>query len=162
MTIQAGDRIAPATLMQLGTDGPETVALADRLAGRKVVLFALPGAFTRTCSSAHLPGFMRNRDSFVAKGVDEIICVSVNDPFVMAAWGAASGAAAAGITMLADADGSFTAAMGMEFSAAATGLFGRSQRYAMLITDGLVELLHRETKRGVCDISSAETMLAAV
>ncbi|WP_114287667.1 peroxiredoxin [Candidatus Halocynthiibacter alkanivorans] len=162
MTIQTGDRIAPATLMQLGANGPETVALADKLAGRKVVLFALPGAFTRTCSAAHLPGFMRNRDAFLAKGVDEVICVSVNDPFVMAAWGEASGASNAGITMLADADGSFTAAMGMEFSAAATGLFGRSQRYAMLISDGVVKVLHAEAKRGVCDISSAETMLAAV
>ena len=162
MTIQTGDRIAPATLMQLGSEGPETVALADKLAGRKVVLFALPGAFTRTCSAAHLPSFMRSRDGFVAKGVDEIICVSVNDPFVMAAWGESTGATKAGLTLLADADCSFTAAIGMEFSAAAAGLFQRSRRYAMLLNDGVVELLHEEQQGGVCDISSGETLLAAM
>ena len=117
MTISAGDTLPGATLLELGAEGPQTVDLAAKLKGRKVVIFGLPGAYTRTCSSAHLPSFMRTKGQLEAKGVDEIICVSVNDPFVMGAWGQATGATAAGITMLADAEGAFANAIGLSFSA---------------------------------------------
>ena len=102
MTISTGDMLPDATLVQIGDEGPAPVALSEKTKGRKVVIFAVPGAFTPTCHSAHVPSFMRTKDQFADKGVDEIICVSVNDPFVMKAWGEATGAAEAGITMLGD------------------------------------------------------------
>ena len=101
MTIAVGDRLPEATLVRIGEKGPEAVSMADKVKGRKVAIFAVPGAFTPTCHSAHVPSFIRTKDQFAAKGVDEIICVSVNDPFVMKAWGEATGATAAGLTMLA-------------------------------------------------------------
>ncbi len=159
MSISKGDRIPASTLLQMGADGPEAVALEDRLKGRKVVLFAVPGAFTPTCDSAHVPSFIRTKDQILAKGVDEIICVSVNDPFVMAAWGESTGANAAGIAMLADAESSFTKAIGMDFSAPPAGLIDRSKRYAMLIEDGVVTVLNAEENPGVCELSAGETML---
>ena len=111
--IAVGDRLPDADLLRIGADGPETVRLGELLAGRRVVLFALPGAFTPTCDSAHLPSFIRTKPGFDAKGVDEIVCVSVNDAHVMRYWGEQSGAAKAGITLLADADSAFTRAVGM-------------------------------------------------
>lgn len=162
MTISTGDKLPDATLLRMGPNGPEQVALADKVSGRKVVIFALPGAYTPTCHSAHVPSFVRTRDQLAAKGVDEIICVSVNDPFVMHAWGEDTGANAAGITMLADADGSFTKAVGMAFDAAPAGLLGRSIRYAMLVEDGVVSILQVEESRGVCEATAGEGMLAAM
>jgi len=162
MTISVGDKLPGATLLRIGDNGPEAVALQDRLAGRKVVVFALPGAFTPTCTSSHVPSFMRTRDALLAKGVDEVICIAVNDPFVMKAWGEATGATAAGITMLADAEGAFTRAIGMSFDRTPAGLLGRSQRYAMLVEDGEVKLLNVEDNPGVCDTSAGEVMLAAL
>ena len=162
MTVTTGDRLPAATLLRMGEDGPEPVALADRLKGRKVVIFAVPGAFTPTCDSAHLPSFVRTSDAFAARGVDEIICIAVNDPFVMQAWGESRGAGAAGIAMLSDADGAFTRAIGMAFDAAPAGLFGRSARYAMLVEDGVVKILHVETAPGVCEASAGEALLAAM
>lgn len=158
---EVGTHLPDATLLQFGENGPEPVSLAARLAGRKVVLFGLPGAFTPTCSSAHVPSFIRVMDGLRAKGVDEVICLSVNDVHVMRAWGEATGATAAGITMLADADGSFTKAIGMSFSVPATGLYGRSRRYALAAEHGVVTHWHPETTRG-CDISGGEAMLAAL
>jgi peroxiredoxin len=158
MTIAVGDTVPEATLLRMGTDGPEVVDLADRLAGRKVVLFALPGAFTPTCDSAHLPSFIRTKATFDSKGVDEIICVSVNDIHVMKLWGEMSGATAAGITMLADGDSAFTKAVGMAFSAPAAGFHNRSRRYAMVIDDGLVTHLQLD-KPGVCALSTGEAIL---
>ena len=110
MTISKGDRLPASTLVHMGDEGPAPVALADKLKGRKVVLFAVPGAFTPTCHSAHVPSFMRTKDQFDAKGVDEIICISVNDPFVMKAGGEATGASAAGIATLSDAESASTKA----------------------------------------------------
>lgn len=162
MTISTGDRLPKATLMQFGAKGPEPVALADKIKGRKVVIFAVPGAFTPTCHSAHVPSFVRTKDKLAAKGVDEIICVSVNDPFVMKAWGEATGASAAGITMLADADAGFTKAIGMAFDAAPAGLFARSIRYAMLVDDGTVSILQTEAGPGVCEATAGEGLLAAM
>ena len=158
MTISKGERLPTSTLVQLGDAGPAPVALADKTAGRKVVIFAVPGAFTPTCHSAHVPSFMRTKDQFTEKGVDEIICVSVNDPFVMKAWGEATGATAAGITMLSDAESAFTKAIGMDFDAPSTGFIARSKRYAMLIEDGVVTQLN-EDRPGECEISAGEGLL---
>lgn len=159
MTISVGDRLPQGTLAKLGADGPEAVDLATLTAGRKVVIFAVPGAFTPTCSSAHLPSFIRNKDDILAKGVDEIICITVNDVFVVQAWGEATGANAAGITMLADGTGDFTEALGLGFSAPPVGLMRRSQRYSMVVEDGVVTALNLEENPGVCDLSGGETML---
>ncbi len=162
MAIAVDDRLPEATLVRIGADGPEQVAVADLTSGRKVVIFAVPGAYTPTCHSAHVPSFVRTRDGFAAKGVDEIVCVSVNDPFVMKAWGEATGATAAGITLLADAEGAFTRAMGLDFSAPPVGLIGRSKRYALLAEDGVVSVLHLEDSPGTCEISGGEALLAAI
>jgi cytochrome c peroxidase len=162
MTISVGDTLPDATLIRLGASGPEAVSLGDLTKGRKVVIFAVPGAYTPTCSSAHVPSFIRTKAGFDAKGVDEIVCVSVNDPFVMKAWGEATGATAAGISMLADADGSFTKAIGLDFTAPPAGLFGRSKRYALYAENGVVKTLHQEESPGTCEISGGESLLAAI
>lgn len=162
MTISKGDKLPEATLVQMGAEGPEQVALADKTAGRKIVIFAVPGAYTPTCHSTHVPSFIRTKDQFDAKGVDEIICISVNDPFVMGAWGEATGATAAGITMLGDADSGFTKAIGMDFTAPPVGLIARSKRYAMVVEDGVVTALHEEDNPGACDVSAGEALLEAV
>jgi cytochrome c peroxidase len=162
MTISTGDRLPEAVFLEIGADGgPAEVTSASIFAGRRVVLFALPGAFTRTCSAAHLPSFLRTAPAFRAKGVDEIVCLAVNDPFVMNAWGAANDVAAAGIRMLADPSGAFTDALGMLHDIPASGLYGRSRRYAMLVEDGIVARLNPETGRG-CDISAGETLLEQI
>lgn len=162
MTISVGDKLPEATLLQMGAKGPEAVALAAKLTGRNVVIFGLPGAYTGTCTSAHVPSFIRTKAGFDAKGVDEIICVSVNDPFVMKAWGDSTGATAAGLTFLGDADSSFTKAIGMAFSAPAAGLTDRSKRYALYAQDGVVTVLHAEESPGTCDLSGGESMLEAI
>lgn len=158
-TLREGMRLPPARFLRVGPDGPQTVELGPLLAGRKVVVFAVPGAFTPTCDAAHLPSFIRTAEAFRAAGVDEIACISVNDPHVMRRWGAEAGAEAAGILMLADADARFTRAVGMAFSAPEAGFFDRSQRYAMLVEDGVVTALNVEERRGVCEISAGETLL---
>jgi len=157
--IEVGAKLPGATLLWMGAEDAEAVTLSDRLKGRKVVIFGLPGAFTSTCSSAHLPSFIRTAKALADKGVDEIICVSVNDPFVMDAWGKATGAIAAGITMLGDADGSFTKATGMAFDWPPDGFYGRSLRYSMLVEDGIVTRFYPELEPG-CSISSGEHMLS--
>lgn len=162
MTISAGDTLPEATLIRLGESGPETVSIGELTKGRKVVIFAVPGAYTPTCSSAHVPSFIRTKAQFDAKGVDEIVCVSVNDPFVMKAWGEATGATSAGITMLADADSSFTKAMGLDFTAPPVGLFARSKRYALFADNGVVKTLHEEESPGTCEISGGESLLASI
>lgn len=162
MTVTVGEKLPGATLLKIGANGPEAVDLAATLAGRKVVIFAVPGAYTGVCTTAHVPSFIRTKPQFDAKGVDEILCVSVNDPFVMAAWGEATGASAAGITLLADAEAAFTKAIGMAFSAPPVGLIDRSARYAMLVEDGVVKVLHREESPGACEISAGEGLLAAL
>ncbi|MGL6209466.1 MAG: peroxiredoxin [Paracoccaceae bacterium] len=162
MTISEGTKLPDATLLVMGDAGPGSVSLAAKLAGRKVVIFGLPGAYTGTCSTAHVPSFVRTAEKFAAKGVNEIICVSVNDPFVMKAWGAATGATAAGIAMLGDADAGFTKAIGMAFTAPPVGLFDRSKRYALYAEDGVVKVLHLEENPGVCEVSGGEALLAAI
>jgi len=162
MTISVGDKLPEASLLTMGDAGPESVALSDKLAGRKVVIFGLPGAYTGVCTTAHVPSFIRTKADFDAKGVDEIICVSVNDPFVMQAWGEATGATEAGLTFLGDASAEFTKAVGLDFSAPPAGLIDRSIRYAMYVEDGEVKVLQAEDNPGVCDVSGGEALLAAI
>ena len=160
--ISVGDTLPDATLMAMGAEGPAPVQIGDKVKGRKVVIFAVPGAYTPTCHSAHVPSFVRTKEQFDDKGVDEIICVSVNDPFVMSAWGEATGADAAGITMLGDPLSEFTKAIGMDFDAPPAGLMGRSKRYAMLVEDGKVTLLRLEENPGACEATAGEALLAAM
>lgn len=160
--IATGDTLPDATLIQLGTDGPEGVRISEKTKGRKVVIFAVPGAYTGTCTTAHVPSFIRTKSQFNAKGIDEIICVAVNDPFVMGAWGEATGATEAGLTMLSDAASEFTKAIGMEFDVPPAGLFGRSKRYAMLVDDGKVVALNIEENPGVCELSAGEGLLESI
>ncbi|MBO9398038.1 peroxiredoxin [Shimia sp. R9_1] len=162
MTISVGDNIPEGTLMKVGAEGPEPVSVESLTKGRKVILFGLPGAFTGTCSSAHLPSFMRNMDAFKEKGVEEVICLSVNDPFVMDAWDKNTQAAEAGVTLLADPSGALTVAMGLEFSVPEIGFVNRSKRYAALLEDGVVKVLNVEESPGVCEVSAGETMLSAL
>ncbi|MGR3465910.1 redoxin family protein [Limimaricola sp.] len=162
MTISVGDRLPRATLLRLGENGPEPVAMDEFVQGRRVVIFGLPGAYTGTCSTAHVPSFMRSMGPLGDKGVDAVICVSVNDPFVMRAWGESTGAADAGITFLADASSEFTSAMGMEFTNAERGFIRRSKRYALMAEDGVVRVLHEEEGPGMCEISGGESMVAAL
>ncbi len=162
MPISVGETLPDATLMTMGAEGPEAVALKDKLSGRKVVIFGLPGAYTGTCSTAHVPSFIRTADAFKDKGVDEIICVSVNDPFVMDAWGKATAAEDAGIAMLGDSEAAFTKAIGMDFSAPPVGLIDRSLRYALYAEDGVVKVLQQEENPGVCEVSGGEALLEAI
>ncbi|MGB8622262.1 MAG: peroxiredoxin [Paracoccaceae bacterium] len=162
MPISVGDTLPEATMVRIGADGPEQVALIDKLKGRKVVIFAVPGAFTPTCHSAHLPSFIRTRGKLAEKGVDEVICVAANDPFVLKAWDEATGAGAGGVTLLGDSDSGFTKAIGMDFSAPPAGLIARSKRYAMVVDDGVVTLLNIEENPGQCEISAGEILLQAM
>ena len=162
MTMTTGTKLPDAMLCRMGADGPETVQLADLLAGRKVVIFGLPGAYTGTCSTSHVPSFMRTFEAFKAKGVDDVICLSVNDPFVMGAWSKDTGAGDAGILMLGDPASEFTKAVGMDFDAPPVGFVSRSKRYSMLVDDGVVTILNLEGSPGECQISAGETLLAAL
>ncbi len=162
MTISVGGKLPDAKVLKMGDNGPEGVHIRDHLKGRKVVIFGLPGAYTGTCTTAHVPSFMRTAAQFKAKGVDEIICVSVNDPFVMQAWGESTGATKAGITMLGDAESTFTTALGMNFSAPPVGFVNRSKRYALYADDGVVKVLNIEESRDGCEISGGEALLAAI
>lgn len=156
MTIKAGDRIPETTLVKAGAEGPEQVSSADYFAGRRVALFAVPGAFTPTCSARHLPGFVERAEELKAKGIDEIACTSVNDAFVLGAWSKASDAG--GVTMLADGNGEFARAAGLEMDGSAYGMGTRSQRYAMIVNDGVVEQIHVE-QPGEFKVSSADHLI---
>lgn len=162
MTLSKGDTLPNATLLRIGADGPEAVEMDTLTKGRNVAIFGLPGAYTGTCTTAHMPSFIRNMDALKAKGVDEVICVSVNDPFVMNAWGDSTGGNDAGIAMLGDASAEFTRAIGMNWTAEPVGFFDRSQRYAMYAVDGVVQVLHVEEGPGVCEASAGESLLAAI
>ena len=162
MTIAVGSRLPDATLLRIGTNGPEPVALSSLLAGRKVVIFGFPGAFTGTCTTAHVPSFIRTKAAFDAKGVDDIIGIAVNDPAVVARFGESTGATAAGLTMLADAASELTTAIGMNFDAPAAGFYARSRRYAAYVVDGVVMHLSEPEKSGMCETSSGEAMLDVI
>ena len=156
MTINVGDKLPSATLVKATENGPEAVNSPDYFAGRRVALFAVPGAFTPTCSAKHLPGFIEKAADLKAKGIDEIACTSVNDPFVLGAW--AKSAGAADVTMLADGNGDFAEALGLSMDGSKFGMGKRSQRYAMVVNDGVVEQLHVEAP-GEFKVSSADHLL---
>ena len=157
MSIQVGDRIPESVLTIMSEQGPQPVPTASYFAGKKVVLFSVPGAFTPTCSAKHLPGFVDLADDIRAKGVDTIACISVNDVFVMDAWG--KSAQADGIDMLADGNGEFAAALGLEMDASAFGMGHRSQRFALIADDGVVSNLMIEGP-GEFRVSAAESVLS--
>ena len=159
MTISVGSKLPGGTALTMGAEGPEAVDLEAKFTGRNVVLFGLPGAYTGTCTNAHIPSFIRTKGQFDAKGVDEVICLSVNDPFVMAAWSKDTGAGAAGITMLGDAGAEWVKAAGLDFTAEAVGLINRSKRFALYAEDGEVKVLHVEDSPGSCGISAGEGLL---
>ena len=162
MTLDVGDTIPDAQLLRIGSDGPEAVSIRDYVAGRKVVMFAVPGAFTGTCSTIHVPSFMRVRDDLGDKGIDEVICIAVNDPFVMKAWGDATGGAEGGITFLADPASEFSMATGRFSNFPPHGMLNRAKRFAMVVEDGKVVSMHAEDRPGVCDISAGENVLATL
>ena len=156
MAIQVGDNIPDATMKVLGDKGPQDITTSDIFAGKKVVLFAVPGAFTPTCSAAHLPSYVANADKIKAKGVDSIVCISVNDPFVMEAWGKDKNAEK--LLMVADGNGEFTKAMGLELDGSGFGLGTRSIRYSLIAEDGKITTLNLE-QGGAFEVSSAEAIL---
>ena len=156
MTIQKGDRLPDVPLTIATADGPKPTTSGEYFSGKRVALFAVPGAFTPTCSARHLPSYVEKASELKGKGVDEIACISVNDPFVMAAWGQRDGSA--DITMLADGNGAFSDAVGLSFDGSQFGMGKRSQRYSMLVDDGVVEQLNVE-QPGEYRASSAEYML---
>lgn len=156
MTIETGQALPDATFMTMGADGPAPMNTSDVFKGKRVALFAVPGAFTPTCSAKHLPGFVEHADALKAKGIDAIACTSVNDVFVMGAWGEQAGSA--DVTMLADGNGEFAKAIGLEMDGTGFGMGHRSQRYAMVVNDGQVEHLFVEGP-GEFKLSSAEHML---
>jgi len=158
MAIQVGDKIPSVGLMTMGADGPEPVDPGTYFAGKKVVVFSVPGAFTPTCSAKHLPGFVNQIDAIKAKGVDAVACLSVNDPFVMGAWAKDQGADGK-VDMLADGSAKFTTALGLELDLIERGLGMRGQRFAMIVEDGTVTDLAVE-EAGDFSVSSAEAILA--
>ena len=160
MTIKVGDKIPSATLQVAGPNGPETTTSEELFGGKRVVLFAVPGAFTPTCSAKHLPGFVEKAEEIRAKGVDSIVCLSVNDPFVMGAWGKDQKVDGK-VQMVADGSGTFTEALGLTFDLTDKGLGKRSQSYAMLVKDGVVRVLNVE-EAGAFEVSSADAMLRAL
>jgi glutaredoxin/glutathione-dependent peroxiredoxin len=161
MTIKIGDRLPDATFRLITSDGPRPVSAGEFFKGKKVVLFGLPGAFTPTCHKNHLPGFIAEEAALKAKGVAEIAMTAVNDHYVLDAWSKATGADGH-VTFLADGNGEFAKALGLEFDAAMGGLGLRSKRYAMLVDDGVVKQLNVEESPGKADLSSAAHLLAQI
>jgi len=160
MTIKVGDTIPTVKLQQMQEKGITNISSDDLFKAKKVVLFALPGAFTPTCSASHLPGYVVKSDDFFAKGIDSIICLSVNDAYVMNAWGKEHNADDR-VQMIADGSADFTRAIGLEVDLSKTGMGIRSRRYAMVVNDGVVEALNLEDQ-GKFEVSDAETILACL
>ena len=160
MAIKVGDKIPSATLKVPGADGIKDVTTDELFRGKRVVLFAVPGAFTPTCSAKHLPGFVQNADAIRKKGVDSIVCLAVNDAFVMGAWGKDQKVGDK-VVMAADGNGEFTRALGLELDGTRFGMGSRSQRFAIVAQDGVVKALHVEAP-GKFEVSSAEAVLKAL
>ena len=157
MTIQIGEKIPATGFVQMTAEGPNGVSSDAYFAGKRVALFSVPGAYTPTCSAKHLPGFVEKADALKAKGIDEIACTAVNDAFVMGAWGKANGVEGK-VTMLADGNGDFAKAVGLEMDGTKFGMGHRGQRFAMIINDGVVEQIHVEAP-GEFRVSAAEYVL---
>ena len=161
MAIKVGDRLPDAKFRVMGSEGPAVKSTGDIFKGKKVVLFAVPGAFTPTCSNNHLPGFLQNADAFKQKGIDTIAVTGVNDVFVMDAWKKASGAGSK-IEFLSDGNGEFAKALDMTLDGSGFGLGTRSKRYAMLVDDGVVKKLNVEDVAGKAEVSGAENLLQQI
>ncbi|HEY3910597.1 MAG TPA: peroxiredoxin [Stellaceae bacterium] len=161
MTIKIGDRLPSVTLRQVTPEGPKEVTTDDFFRGRKVVLFAVPGAFTPACSQRHLPGYVEKAVDLKGRGIDEVACVAVNDPAVMGAWGRTQNTTGK-VTMLADGSGDFARALGLELDLSKGGLGVRSKRYSMLVDNGVVKSLNVESQPGQVEASGAEAMLKAL
>ena len=159
MSISAGDSIPFTTFLKSVDFKIEQVDGETLFTGRNVVLFALPGAYTATCDSQHVPSFIRVADALRAKGVDEIVCLATNDPWVMEAWGKSTGGVDAGISFLSDPESKFTAAIDMIMDVPAVGFHQRSKRYSMYVKNGVVEIYNPEIERGTCEISGGEALL---
>ena len=157
MTISAGDRMPEGSLNIMTSEGPGAISSGDLFSGKKVVLFSVPGAFTPTCSMSHLPGYVEKADAILAKGVDTIACMAVNDVFVMAAWGQDQGVGEK-VLMLADGNGSYTQALGLELDASGFGMGHRGQRFAIVVDDGVVSQLHVEAPKEF-KVSAADYIL---
>ena len=157
MSISVGDKLPETTFMEMTENGPEPRSTADVFAGKTIALFAVPGAYTPTCSAKHLPGFVEKQGDLAAKGVDEVVCTSVNDVFVMGSWGADNGVGGK-VRMLADGNGTFAAALGLVMDGSGFGMGQRSQRYSMLVEDGTVKELNVE-QGGAFEVSSADYLL---
>jgi len=160
MTIKAGDRIPDGKLKVMGADGPENVSAEELLGKGRVVLFSVPGAFTPTCSAKHLPGFIEKAGALRAKGVAKVVCLAVNDVFVMGAWGKSAGAGDA-VVMAADGNGDYTRTLGLELDARGFGMGMRGQRFALVMEDGVVKQVHVEAP-GEFKVSSAEHILGTL
>ena len=156
MSISVGDKIPDVKLVKVTEDGSQPVQSAEYFAGRRVALFSVPGAFTPTCSARHLPGFVEKADDLAAKGIDEIACTAVNDAFVLSAWNKSGGSES--ITMLADGNGEFASALGLEMDGTPFGMGKRGQRFSLVVNDGVVEQVNVEAP-GDFNVSSAEHML---
>lgn len=159
MTVSVGDRIPDITLKRLGATGMEDVHTGAYFAGRRIVLFAVPGAFTPTCAQKHLPGYIAQADTLRAHGIDEIICLAVNDPFVMQHWGNTAGADGK-VTMLPDGNGDFTRALGLGMDGSGVGLGFRAKRFVMIVDDGIIKDLEVEDKAGEVSVTGAESCIA--
>jgi peroxiredoxin len=158
MSIKVGDKMPQGIFTVMSEEGPAGLSSSEIFDGKKVVLFAVPGAFTPTCSAAHLPGFVVKYDEIIAKGIDTVACISVNDVFVMSAWGKSSNAE--NLLMLADGNGSYATALGLELDGTGFGMGVRSKRFAMIVNDGVVELLNVDESG--FEVSSAEAVLKAL
>ncbi len=161
MTIKIGDKLPDATFMTMGAEGPKPLTTSEIFAGKKVALFAVPGAYTPTCHQQHMPGFVAHLDELKGKGVEQVVCTSVNDVFVMDQWGKEAGAGA-NILMVADGNGDFAKSIGLDIDLTGFGMGVRSKRYAMLVNDGFVEVLNIDEMPPEHDLSSAATLCSAI
>ena len=161
MAVSVGDKVPEARFQVFGGEGAFELTSDEVFAGKRVAVFSMPGAFTRGCSAVHLPSVVASAQALKNKGVDDVVILCVNDPFVMRAWGVSTGAITAGIRMLADASGAFTEALGMIFSNPATGLLNRSRRYSMLVDDGVITILNVEPGREIA-CSTGEALLEQI
>ncbi|HBU56699.1 MAG TPA: peroxiredoxin [Gemmatimonadetes bacterium] len=162
MSIKKGDLLPDATLLCMTEEGPKEVTLSDHTKGQCVVLVGLPGPYTGTCTEAHVPSLLRVYDELKENGVNEVICFSVSDPFVMKAFAESTGAEAAGIAMLADSAGELTTKLGLGFDAPAVGFYGRAIRHSMMVEDGVVQVLLFEEAHGACDLTAGEALVDAI